>query len=108
HAPPYGRASLIALSKPSRPASTAPVVSTYSWTRTGRVVARDRKSLARAGPVGAAGQEVHRVTGPGHEPVQRDGEVQQHLAGSGLGWDLGHAPILARESGRPPPGGSRR
>jgi hypothetical protein len=33
HAPPYGHESPIALSKPSRPASTAPVVSMYSACR---------------------------------------------------------------------------
>src|SRR6185437_9491661 len=34
--PPYGRPASIARSQPSRPASTAPVVATYSWTRPGR------------------------------------------------------------------------
>jgi hypothetical protein len=34
--PPYGRPAAVAPSQPSRPASTAPVVATYSSTRPGR------------------------------------------------------------------------
>jgi len=40
----------MALSYPSRPGSTAPVLATYAPTRPGRLVAPDRKSMEWPGP----------------------------------------------------------
>jgi hypothetical protein len=50
HRPPQGRESPMALSKPARPASTAPVVSMYSSIRPGRTVKPVIQSIAWSGP----------------------------------------------------------
>ncbi len=57
-APPYGRASPIALSKPARPARTEPVVVTYSWIKPGRKSKPVSQLMSWSGPATKPSRDI--------------------------------------------------